>query len=105
MATALEASAHLPPALQVGAGQIAGVLAAQPGGNSSDDPYRAAQHRGRAVGLAASRPPLVTTVRAEQLLERVVGARQIGDRVAVEQAGTVAVGHLAEMLDCGGERA
>ena len=28
MATALEASAHLPPALQVGAGQIAGVLAA-----------------------------------------------------------------------------
>ena len=45
------------------------------------------------------------TVRPEQLLERVVGARQIGDGIAVEQAGTVAAGHLAEMLDRLGERA
>src|SRR3954466_9797610 len=104
MATALKAGAPLAPPLPIGAGQIAGVLAAQPGGKTGEEPHRATQHGRRAVGLAAGRPPLVTTVRPEQLLEPVVGARQPGDRVAVEQAGAVAAAHLAEMLDRLGER-
>ena len=105
MATALKAGAHLAPALPIGAGEIAGVLAAQPGGKTGEEPHRTTQHRRRRVALAAGRPPLVTAVRAEQLLERVVGARQVGDGVAVEQAGAVAAAHLAEMLDRLGERA
>src|SRR6188472_4001217 len=71
--TALEAGAHLAPARPIGAGQIAGVPAAQPGGQTGEEPHRAAQHRRRAVGLAAGRPPLVAAVRPEQLLEPVVG--------------------------------
>src|SRR3954462_12105926 len=67
--TALEAGAHLAPARPIGAGQIAGVPAAQPGGQDGEEPHRAAQHRRRAVGLAAGRPPLVAAVRPEQLLE------------------------------------
>src|SRR6478735_11386661 len=101
----LEAGAHLAPARPIGAGQIAGVPAAQPGGQTGEQPHRAAQHRRRAVGLAAGRPPLVAAVRAEQLLEPVVGARQVGDGVAVEQAGPVAAGHLQEVVDGAGERA
>src|SRR3954453_7519984 len=65
--TALEAGAHLTPARPLGAGQIAGVPAAQPGGQTGEEPHRAAQHRRRAVGLAAGRPPLVAAVRPEQL--------------------------------------
>jgi hypothetical protein len=105
MATALEAGAHLAPTLPIGAGEIAGVLAAQPGGKSSDDPHRATQHRRRRVGLATGRPPLVPAVRPEQLLEPVVGARQIRHGIAVEQARTVAAAHLAAMLDRLGKRA
>ena len=105
MATALEAGAHLTPARPIGTGQIARVLAAQPGDETGGEPHRATQHRRRRVALAAGRPPLVTAVRAEQLLERVVGARQVGDGVAVEQAGAVAAGHLEEMVDRLGERA
>src|SRR5206468_7454973 len=73
--TALEAGAHLAPARPIGAGQIAGVPAAQPGGQTGEEPHRAAQHRRRAVGLAAARPPLVAAVRPEQPLAVVVGAR------------------------------
>src|SRR3954453_19881237 len=94
--TALEAGAPRAPARPIGTGQIAGVLAAQPGGPTGEEPHRAAQHGRRAAGLAAGHPPLVAAVRAEQLLEVVVGARQVGDGVAMEQAGAVAAGHLAE---------
>src|SRR4051812_50120259 len=74
--TALEAGAHLAPARPIGAGEIAGVPAAQPGGQTGEEPHRAAPHRRRARGLAARRPPLVAAVRPEQPLEPVVGARR-----------------------------
>ena len=41
----------------------------------------------------------MAAVRPEQLLEIIVGARQIRHSIAVEQAGAVAAGHLEEMLD------
>jgi len=45
----------------------------------------------------------VAAVRAEQALEVVVGARQAGYGVAVEQAGPVAAGYLEEVVDSAGE--
>ena len=104
-AAALEAGAHLPPTLPIGSGQIASVPVTEPGGESGDDPHRTTQHGSRGADLAAGHPPLVAAVRPEQLLEVVVGARQVGDGVAVEQAGTVAAGHLEEVVDGAGERA
>src|SRR4051812_49615411 len=75
--TALEAGAHLAPARPIGTGQVAGVPAAQPGGQTGEEPHRAAQHGRRAVGLAARRPPLVAAGRPAQPLEPVGGARSV----------------------------
>jgi hypothetical protein len=47
----------------------------------------------------------VTAIRPEQLLEIVVGVRQIDDGITMEQAGSIAAGHLAEVLDRLGEAA
>ena len=105
MTPATEARAHLPPAWPVGTGEIMGVVAVEPAGDGSDDPYRAAQHRRRRVGLTAGRPPLVAAIGAEQLLEIVVGARQIHDDITMEQTGAVAAGHFEEMVDRTGEAA
>ena len=105
MVAAIEARAHLPPALPVGTGEFAGVVAVEPAGDGGHDPYRAAQHCRRRVGLTAGRPPLVAAIGSEQLLEIVVGARQIGDDITMEQAGAVAAGHLEEMVDRAGEAA
>jgi hypothetical protein len=44
MVAAIGAGAHLPPALPVGTGEIAGVVAVQPAGDSGDGPHRAAGH-------------------------------------------------------------
>src|SRR4051812_46618777 len=41
---ALKAGAHLAPARPIGTGQIVGVPAAQPGGQTGEEPHRAAQH-------------------------------------------------------------
>jgi hypothetical protein len=46
----------------------------------------------------------VVALRAEQMLEVVVGARQAGHRATMEQPGFVAAGHLAEVPDGVGER-
>ena len=43
-------------------------------------------------------------MRAEPLLEVVVGARQVGHGIAVKQPGPVAAGNLAEVPDRVGER-
>ncbi len=51
--TALEAGAHLAPARPIDTGQIAGVPAAQPGGQTGGEPHRAAQH---GAELSALRP-------------------------------------------------
>src|SRR5690348_7146412 len=52
------------------------------------------------------RPPRSTLFPYTTLFRSVVvGARQVGDGVAVEQAGPVAAGHLQEVVDGAGERA
>ncbi len=105
MVAAMEACAHLPPALPVGTGEIAGVVAVELAGDGGHDPYRAAQHRRCRIGLPAGGPPLVAAIGPEQLLEIVVGARQIGDGITVEQTGAVAAGHFEEMVNRAGKAA
>src|SRR4051812_50191626 len=55
--TALEARAHLAPALAIDTGQIAGVPAAQPGDETGGGAHRAARGGGRAGGPWARRAP------------------------------------------------
>src|SRR3954470_6042863 len=76
-----------------------------PGGDGSDQAGLAAQHgRGRG-GLPTGRTPLMVALRAKLMLKVVVGARQIRDRVAVEQPRAVAAGDLAEVVDGAAEAA
>ena len=105
MTPLVEALAEISPAFPADAAQVARGGRAQPCRRGRDQPHLAAQHhRGRsrpAPGCA----PLMVPLRAEQLLEAVVGAREVGDGVAVEQAGPVAAGDLAEVLDGLGQMA
>src|SRR5215210_5844901 len=99
MAPSVETLAEISPAVLADAAQIAGGGPAQPRRRGRDQPHLAAQH-GRGRGRPApGRAALVVALRPEQLLEAVVGARQVLDGVAVEQPGSVAAGDLAEVLD------
>ena len=73
--------------------------------HAGDEPDGAAQHQRGRGGLAAGGAALVVAVRPEQLLQRVVGARQALDPVAVEQAGPVAGGDPHEAVDGAGQGA
>ena len=46
----------------------------------------------------------MVALRTEQLLKPVVGARQVGDGIAIEQPGPVAAGDLAEVVHRGQQR-
>src|SRR3954463_15305347 len=77
---------------------------AQPRRRGRDQAHLPTEHGGRGGRLAPTGPALVVALRAEQMLEIVVGARQAGHRVTREQPGSVAAGHLAEVRDGAGER-
>jgi hypothetical protein len=94
-----ETLAEIPPAVSADAAQIAGGGRAQPRRRGRDQPHLAAQHRRGRSRPASRRAALVVALRVEQLLEAVVGARQVGDGVAVEKPRPVAAGDLAEVVD------
>ena len=99
MAPSVETRAQISPAVSADAAQVAGGGRAQPRRRGGDQPHLAAQHR-RGRGRSASRrAPLVVALRAEHLLEAVVGARQVRDGVAVEQPRPAAARDLAEVVD------
>ena len=67
--------------------------------DAGHEPHRSAQHcawRGR---LAAGRTSLMVALRTKQLLERVVGARQVRLAGGVEQARPVTARDLAEVIE------
>src|SRR3954447_19573170 len=99
MAFLAETASEFVPSRAVDAAQIgtAGWLLA--GGHGGDQARLAAQHDRRRGGLAPRRPPLVVALRAELVFQIVVGAREVRNAVAVEQARAIAAGDLAEVLD------
>ena len=60
---------------------------------------RAAHDQAGRGDLAAGGSPLMVTLGAEELLQAVVGRRQVGDLQVVEQSGPIAPGDLEEALD------
>ena len=103
--TAFKAGPQRHPPLPVGGGKLAYADGARSRDHASDQPDRTAQHQRGRGRLAASGAALVVAVRAKQLLQRVVGARQIGHAIAVEQARAVAGRHLHEVVDGTSQRA
>src|SRR4051794_11847185 len=92
------------PSLPVDPTQLAPSGWAQPRRRGRDQAHLPTEHGGRGGRLAPTGPALVVALRAEQMLEVVVGPRQAGHRVTMEQPGFVAAGHLAEVPDGVGER-
>src|SRR5215212_8940484 len=104
VAPAVEAVAQRRPGVPVDPAQFARVRRAQAGRGGGDQAHLAAQNGGGRGRFAPVCPALVVALRAEELLEAVVGARQAGHGVAVEQPGPVAARYLAEVPDSLGER-
>src|SRR3954447_23875709 len=99
VAPAVETLAECGPSLPANPTQFAHSRWAQPRRRGRDQAHLPTQHGGRGGRFAPIGPELVVALRAEQMLEVVVGPRQAGQRVTMEQPGFVAAGHLAEVLD------
>src|SRR4051812_29115827 len=100
----VETLAECGPSLPADPTQLAHGGWAQPRRRGRDQTHLPSEHGGRGGRLAPIGPALVVALCAEQMLEVVVGARQAGHRVTMEQPGFVAAGHLAEVPDSVGER-
>src|SRR5439155_3595517 len=100
----IETLAEFGPSLAADPTQLARGGWAQPRRRGRDQAHLTTQHGGRGGRFAPTGPALVVALRAEQMLEVVVGAWQAGYRVTMEQPGFVAAGHLAEVPDGVGER-
>ena len=74
-----------------------GLKAMTAGAQARDDANRSAEHQTRRGGLTTRASPLMVTGRAEQLFQTVVGSRQIGDLITVEQSRPIALGHFDKM--------
>src|SRR3954466_11994641 len=99
----VEAPAGGGPSLPADPTQLAPGGWAQPRRRGRDQAHLPTEHGGRGGRLAPTGPALVVALRAKQMLEVVVGPRQAGYRVTMEQPGFVAAGHLAEVPDGVGE--
>src|SRR4051794_14445885 len=104
MPPVVETLAECGPSLPADPTQLARGGWAQPRRRGRDQAHLPTEHGGRGGRLAPACPALVIALRAEQMLEVVVGAPQAGHRVTMEQPGFVAAGHLAEVPDGVGER-
>ena len=87
----------------VDAAELAGGGRVQPGRGGRDHPDLTTQDDGRRGRLASRGAALVVALRAEQLLESIIRARQVGKGVTVEQPRSVAAGDLAEVVDRSGQ--
>src|SRR3954469_24838186 len=83
----VETPAEFGPSLAADPTQLAHGGWAQPRRRGRDQAHLPSEHGGRGGRLAPTGPALVVALRAEQMLEIVVGARQAGHRVTREQPG------------------
>jgi hypothetical protein len=99
LASVVEPLTEFGPPLPIDAAQISPAGWMLAGGNGGDQARLPAQNERRRGGLAPAGPPLVVALRAELMLQIIVGARQVRNAVAVEQAGAIAAADFAEVLD------
>ena len=78
-------------------GEFGGLKGMTTRAQAGDDANRSAEHQTRRGGLPTRASPLMVTGRAEPLFQTIVGPRQIGDVITVEQSRPVALGHFDKM--------
>ena len=96
-----EVAAELAPLSEVVRPKLQGLEAADAGGDSGDQPDRAADDRAGRRVLAAGSAALVIPRGPEEVLEVVIGAGEIRHVVAVKEARPVAAGHFEEVAHGG----
>jgi len=71
----------------------------QPSRRGGDEADRAAKHQRRRCDFSARRPALVIAMGSEEMLQIVVGSREIGHFVTGEELGLVAPGHFEKVSE------
>jgi len=87
----VEPLAEFGPPLPIDAAQISAVGWMLAGGHGGDQARLTAQYERRRGGLAPARTPLVVALRAELMLQVIVGTRQVRNAVAVNARPKVSV--------------
>ena len=99
LAPVIEGSAQVLPSCAIDPAEIASGQDPSPRADACHEPDRPAQHRPGRGCLAPGGAALVIALRAEQLLQGVVGSGQAGDVGRVEQSGPIAPRDLAEVVE------
>ena len=95
----VEGSAQVLPPCAIDPAKIASGQDLSPRADAGHEPDRPTQHRSGRGCLAPGGAALVVALRAEQLLQGIVGAGQAGHVGHVEQSGPIAPCHLAEVVE------
>ena len=95
----VEGSAQVAPARPIDPAEIASGQEVRPGGDAGHESDRSAQHRSGRGRLASGGAALVVALRAEQLLQGIVGAGQTGDVGGMEQPRPITPRDLAEVVE------
>jgi hypothetical protein len=93
----VQSSAKCPPLWDAGGGQFLGTVGVLAAAQARHDANRSPQDQAGRSGLAAGATAFVVPRGAKQLFQRIVGTRQIGDLVTVEQARHVTVADFEEV--------
>jgi hypothetical protein len=96
---AFELLAQVLPLAVIDPAEVATGRDLQACGDAGHEPHRSTQHCTWRGCLAAGGASLMVALGAKQLLERVVGARQVRHVSGVEQAGPVTARDLAEVIE------
>lgn len=99
VSSAVERSAQRPPRHRIDPAEVASGWCLSPRADAGDEPYSTPQHGAGRGRLAPGGTPLVVALRAEQLLQGIIGPRQVGPVGGMEQPRPVAARHLAEVVE------
>ena len=105
LATGLKALAQFLPGLRLVGGQLLPREGPQPRGGLGHQLHRTTQHQGGRGTFPPGRPPFVIAMRAKELFEIIIGAREIRHARAVEKPRPITAADLEKVIDSGGERA
>ncbi|MDQ0546728.1 transposase-like protein [Methylobacterium brachiatum] len=99
LSSAVEGSAQCPPRQRIDPAEVASGWCLGPRADAGDEPYSPPHHGAGRSRLASGGTPFVVALRTEQLLQSIIGTRQVGPVGGVEQPGPVAARHLAEVVE------
>jgi transposase len=100
----LQFGAQLAPGGDIRRTELRGRRWVQSGRDSGHQAHGAPDDQRRRGDLSPGDPPIVMARGAEEVLEIIIGPREVGDLIALKDAAPIALGHGAEVLDGGRQR-